>query len=218
MSTSSTPELHAVICRDHPSSHSVRASTRPVHLEWAERSGAVLFGGPLLEKVTDECGVTGQDKPCGSFFIMKGDDTRVRRLLESDPYKLAGLFEHVEVRRWIRGMVNAGEDSGGAWSEGNGNARHLFCIWCVDKEGMRDLRKLTRPLHLEWWKTSGRRGVIGPFPAADGDSAVGTLIVCEGDTIEEVKDWSRTDPYALSGLFDHVDVFPIRRTMGSIYE
>lgn len=220
MSIASSVCLHAVKCRDRPESQALRAATRPAHLEWAERSGVVVFGGPLLhQSVANDNPVGVSGKPCGSLFIMDGDEARLREILDSDPYKLAGLFEDVELRRWTRGMVNRGSQNDQRDSSDNRDAsRRMFCVWCVDKDGMRDLRKATRPRHLEWWTASNRRGVIGPFPAADGDGAVGTMIICEGSSIDDIKRWASTDPYAASGLFERVDVVELQTTMGSVFD
>jgi uncharacterized protein len=83
--------------------------------------------------------------------------------------------------------------------------------------GKRDVRAATRPAHLQWWRDSGRAGMIGPFPAADGNGAVGTMIVCEGASAGEVSAWAATDPYSAAGLFAAVHVQPMRRTIDELF-
>lgn len=203
--------LHAARCMDKAGAIAVRKTTRPAHLEWASDIGNVAFGGPFVD---------ADGMPKGSLLILQSPDANtadeanasVTERLAVDPYKTAGLFENVEVRRWVCGM-RVGEELTDGSADGE---KKLFCVWCVDGEGKRDLRKQTRPAHLEWWKSSGRRGLIGPFPAPDGDGAVGTLIVCEGDSLEEITTWAETDPYAKAELFEHVHVYPMKKTLDTL--
>lgn len=89
----------------------------------------------------------------------------------------------------------------------------LYAVWCVDGDGKRELRKETRSSHLDWWRGAGRKGMIGPFPAEDGEGAVGSLIVCEGESVEEVREWAKSDPYNQVGLFDSVFVAAVAKTV-----
>ncbi len=79
------------------------------------------------------------------------------------------------------------------------------------------MRAATRPAHLEWWRSSGRSGMIGPFPASDGVGAVGTLIVCHGTNLKEVEAWAATDPYNGVCLFESVSVFEMSRTIDKFF-
>jgi uncharacterized protein len=185
--------LFAARCIDKPDSVSIRTSTRAAHLEWSSDSGSVVFGARFME---------GNAPPLGSLIVLRGDSDSVAKLLSEDPYNKAGLWDTTQVRRWVCGMRSPEPLIGDS----------LFCVWCVDREGQKALRAQTRPAHLEWWKSSGRKGMIGPFPAEDGEGAVGTMIVCEGISLDDVKAWSATDPYAKAGLFAHVDVDPLNVT------
>lgn len=187
---------HAVRCTDKPSTIALRKSTRAAHLTWAANNG-VVFGGPLLD---------ASSSPTGSVLVLSGDNTTVAAALAADPYATAGLFSSVEVRKWVLGMRSDALGAGGAG---------FFCIWCVDKPGMMALRADTRPRHLEWWKSAGRQGMIGPFPEEGG--AVGTMIVCQGEGIEEVEAWAATDPYAKAGLFESVEVSRMGKSVDTIF-
>jgi uncharacterized protein len=195
--TASAP-LQAVRCTDRPDSLTVRKATREAHLLWAAASD-VVFAGPLLEK--------DAGSPKGSLLVMRGEAAVVAERLTADPYTTAGLFDNIEQRAWICGMKSDNLDT----------AMPLFCVWCVDCDGKKTLRKETRPAHLAWWKESGRKGAIGPFPAPDGDGAVGTMIVCEGKDLGEVTEWAATDPYVKAELFDRVHVFPMNKTIDSMF-
>jgi uncharacterized protein len=167
-------------------------------LDWAAASD-VAFAGPLLD------GDAG--RPAGSMLVMRGDANLVAGRLATDPYQAAGLFESVERRAWLCGMKSDALDG----------ILPLFCVWCVDADGKMELRKKTRPDHLAWWKASGRKGAIGPFPAPGGDGAVGTMIICEGQSLDEVTAWAATDPYAKVALFDHVQVSPMTKSIDSLF-
>lgn len=168
------------------------------HLEWAAASN-VEFGGPFVE--------TGA--PSGSLLVLDGGADAVADALARDPYAAAGLFENVEARAWVLGMQSPG------WGAG---APPVFCVWCVDKDGVRDTRAATRPAHLQWWKDSSRNGMIGPFPAPDGNGAVGSMIVCEGESLEEVKAWAETDPYNRAGMFEAVHVHQMTRSIDKLFD
>lgn len=164
-----TMGLHAALCLDVPDGAATRVATRAAHLAWvaapppppvaaADGSAAsaaapisIPFGGPLL-------GADG--RPVGSLLLVEGDSVpAVEAALAADPYAVAGLFSSVSVRAWRRGMASPPPLPSA-----------LYVVYCVDVAGGKDLRAATRPAHLDWWKASGRAGMIGPFP--DGDGAV----------------------------------------------
>jgi uncharacterized protein len=159
----------------------------------------VAFGGPFVES----------GAPAGSLLVMNGGADAVAAALAKDPYKAAGLFASVDAREWVLGMRSDG------WS-GGGDAP-VFCVWCMDKDGARETRADTRPRHLQWWKDSGRKGMIGPFLAPDGICAVGTMIVCEGESLEEVEAWAATDPYNCADMFEAVYVHQMTKSIDSIF-
>lgn len=167
-------------------------------MEWAAAS-QVEFGGPFIE--------TGA--PAGSLLVMDGGADVVEAALEKDPYKTSGLFSSVDTRQWVLGMRSDG------WSDGDAP---VFCVWCVDKDGVRDTRAATRPAHLQWWKDSGRKGMIGPFPAPDGNGALGTMIICEGESLEDVKEWAGSDPYNGADMFEAVHVHQMTKSLDEIFD
>ena len=86
-----------------------------------------------------------------------------------------------------------------------------FGVYCLDKPGSAELRAATREAHLEWLKEGGRVHLAGPLQSPDGAEAgnVGTLLVVNGDELDEVKRWAETDPYKKAGLFESVLVAPL---------
>ncbi len=85
--------LYALICDDRPDAGTLRADTRPAHLDHLKALGPVLkFAGPFL----------GDDgKPTGSLLVVEAaSEDEARALAAEDPYAVAGLFSSVTVRRW----------------------------------------------------------------------------------------------------------------------
>lgn len=90
-----------LLCRDKANALSLRAKTRPAHLEYiAAKGDAVLVGGPILDKNGD---------PAGSMLVISAADSQAAHAFaEGDPYARAGLFETVEVApyRLIAGTLS----------------------------------------------------------------------------------------------------------------
>eukprot|EP00189_Rhodosorus_marinus_P005439 CAMPEP_0113964194 /NCGR_PEP_ID=MMETSP0011_2-20120614/6988_1 /TAXON_ID=101924 /ORGANISM="Rhodosorus marinus" /LENGTH=202 /DNA_ID=CAMNT_0000976437 /DNA_START=230 /DNA_END=838 /DNA_ORIENTATION=- /assembly_acc=CAM_ASM_000156 len=168
----------------------LRAQTRPEHLNWIVASKRALFAGPMFDKAA---------VPIGSLVIARAKDMKdIEEWNAQDPYASVGMFERESFREWK--MVYRPEAP---------LTDPIYVIICSDRDGAKDLRAEVRPKHLEWWKSSGRKGFIGPFPAADGSGAVGSMIITEGKSEEEVTDWSKSDPYNVAGVFESVEIYPM---------
>lgn len=85
--------LFALICDDRPDAGTLRADTRPAHLDHLKSLGETLkFAGPFLDD---------DGKPSGSLVVVEADSQEAAQALaDADPYARAGLFERVTVRRW----------------------------------------------------------------------------------------------------------------------
>lgn len=118
----------------------------------------------------------------------------IAQCMQQDPFTKQGVFQYVDIRKWKCGIRSEGE-----------LGQRLYVVWCLDNEGKLGLRKETRPEHLEWIKKSARRGMVGPFPVEGG--AVGSLLIVEGESREEVERWVEDDPYNRAGLFESVGVY-----------
>jgi uncharacterized protein YciI len=80
----------AILCHDRPDAGSLRAETRPRHMEHLERIGsALVLAGPML----------GEDgAPTGSIVIVDmADLAAAQAFAAADPYAEAGLFSDVAV-------------------------------------------------------------------------------------------------------------------------
>jgi len=83
----------AIIARDRADAGSLRADTRPRHLDHLRSiQERITVAGPII----DESG-----KPAGSIIIADFDDlAAARAYADADPYAGAGLFASVTVEAW----------------------------------------------------------------------------------------------------------------------
>ncbi|MDT3398067.1 YciI family protein [Streptomyces sp. B1866] len=85
----------------------------------------------------------------------------------------------------------------------------LWAIHCLDAPGSAPRRTAARPAHSARFREPGARPrpvLYGPLVADDGTTAVGSLIIVEAETREEVADYVATDPFTTSGVWQHVVV------------
>lgn len=95
----------------------------------------------------------------------------------------------------------------------------LYAIICEDIPHSLELRKSTRPAHLERLQAlqnQGRLLLAGPHPAIDSDDPdvagfTGSLIVAEFPSLEDARQWAETDPYRHAGVYARVTVKPFKQ-------
>jgi hypothetical protein len=88
----------------------------------------------------------------------------------------------------------------------------LFAIRCHDKPGHQDVRAGNRAAHLAYLEQVADRLVFaGPTFTDDGAAMTGSLLIIDLDDDAAVRDFCERDPYARAGLFDRVDVAPVKQ-------
>jgi len=91
----------------------------------------------------------------------------------------------------------------------------LFVAACTDKPDSLQLRLDARPAHLAHLNgLGGKVRAAGALLAADQKTIVGSLLIFEGESVEEIRELVAQDPFAKVGLFDSVDVKPWRQAIG----
>jgi hypothetical protein len=82
-----------LICMDKPNSLALRTATREAHFAYARSTpGVVRLGGPFLNEAGEMA---------GSLIIIEAADLACAWAWHAaDPYRLAGLFERVEIQPW----------------------------------------------------------------------------------------------------------------------
>jgi uncharacterized protein YciI len=83
----------------------------------------------------------------------------------------------------------------------------VFVFTGHDKPNSHELRKATRPAHLEWIRGFGARVKLGgPILADDGATPVGSVIFLECADLADAKATFASDPYAKAGLWADTEV------------
>lgn len=97
----------------------------------------------------------------------------------------------------------------------------LYSIVCIDNDNSLELRKSTRPAHLERLealKAQGKLIIAGPNPAIDtpdpGEAGfTGSLIIAEFDSLAAAQTWADADPYLSAGVYKEVTVKPYKKVL-----
>ncbi len=83
-----------------------------------------------------------------------------------------------------------------------------FILLCHDRKDSLELRKATRPAHLDYVAQSKTPVLLaGPMLNDQGDPE-GSLLIISADGKEAAKTFADNDPYALAGLFERVEIRP----------
>ena len=89
-----------------------------------------------------------------------------------------------------------------------------FALICVDKPAHLAARMAAREAHLAY--VGRHRAMVrlaGPLLGDDGEMA-GSLFILDVAGIEDARTFNAADPYTLAGLFERVEVLPMRVTIG----
>ena len=89
--------LFVFIGHDGPDGAARRQDNREhhvAHLEALDRAGRLVYGGPIRNE---------SDRSIGAVLILDTPDiAAARALVEQDPYVAAGVFERIELNRFVR--------------------------------------------------------------------------------------------------------------------
>jgi uncharacterized protein YciI len=86
----------------------------------------------------------------------------------------------------------------------------IFLVHTYDRAGAIDTRLDQRAAHLAWLKEAGDRvKAAGPWMSETGEMA-GSLLIIEREDRAAVDAWLATDPYAVAGLFERVEIAPFK--------
>jgi uncharacterized protein YciI len=89
-----------------------------------------------------------------------------------------------------------------------------FVMICEDKPDSLALRMANRDNHLEYIGTHSEKiRLAGPMLSDDGEGMVGSLLIIDAESIEQVRELSANDPYAQAGLFSRVTIHPFRQVV-----
>jgi uncharacterized protein YciI len=89
-----------------------------------------------------------------------------------------------------------------------------FVMICEDKPDSLALRMANRDNHLQYIGTHSEKiRLAGPMLSDDGEGMVGSLLIIDAESIEQVRELSANDPYAQAGLFSRVTIHPFRQVV-----
>jgi uncharacterized protein len=87
----------------------------------------------------------------------------------------------------------------------------LFSLYCKDGAKGLEVRKNTRPQHLEYLEThAGQLNFAGPL-LDENESPVGSLIVIDVADKAAAETFAAGDPYAKADAFDSVEIIATRQ-------
>jgi hypothetical protein len=83
----------------------------------------------------------------------------------------------------------------------------MFVMAGLDGPKGLDIRKATRPAHIDWIKSLGARVKLGgPIFQPDGATPMGSIIFLEAASLEEAQRVYAEDPYRKANLWDRIDI------------
>ena len=89
-----------------------------------------------------------------------------------------------------------------------------YVLICEDKKDSLDVRLANRDKHLAYIGELGTKiSLAGPMLSDDGEGMVGSVLIIEADSTEEIEAIAAEDPYALAGLFEKVTIRPFRQVI-----
>ncbi len=94
-----------------------------------------------------------------------------------------------------------------------------FVLTCIDHENALDRRMAVRETHLAYIAKAGP-GLVklaGPLFNDAGEMA-GSLFIIEAADKAAVEAFNAGDPYRIAGVFERIEIRPMRITVGAIAE
>lgn len=92
----------------------------------------------------------------------------------------------------------------------------LYTVIARDKPDHANVRAENRPAHLEFLKANADRIKIGgPLLTPDGEGMIGSFLVIEGSSADDVESLLAEDAYCKAGLFESVEITPWKWTVGA---
>ncbi len=97
----------------------------------------------------------------------------------------------------------------------------LYCILARDVPDSEPLRAKARKAHMDRYLKlvdEGRVIAAGPLPKVDapdpGPAGVaGSVTIAEFESIEEAREWAKSDPFVESGTYESVEVHPFKQVL-----
>ncbi len=90
----------------------------------------------------------------------------------------------------------------------------LYVLFCEDKPDSEALRIANREAHLDYiGENTGMVKLAGPMLSDDGEHMIGSMLILDAASIDDVRALNTADPYTLAGLFSTVAIHPFRQSI-----
>jgi len=90
----------------------------------------------------------------------------------------------------------------------------LYLRLCLDKPGALALREEHRASHRAYLQSgAGKIVQAGPL-LGDDNQMIGSMMILEADSVDEVRRFHEGDPFTKAGLFNHVQILRWDRHIG----
>ncbi|MBC2834616.1 YciI family protein [Paragemmobacter straminiformis] len=87
-----------------------------------------------------------------------------------------------------------------------------YVVHCLDHEGAVETRLANYDAHKAYLAAAPVKTVIsGPLLADDEQTMIGSCFVLEANSLAEVEDFNRNDPFAKVGLWKTVSIRPFAK-------
>ena len=91
-----------------------------------------------------------------------------------------------------------------------------FIIYALDKPDGGAARARNRDAHRARLHDHDHPvKIISAGPLLEGDDPVGSVFLIEADGLEQVRAFIAADPYVTNGVYESVDVRPVKWTIGA---
>ena len=88
-----------------------------------------------------------------------------------------------------------------------------YLITCHDKKNGLDLRLKTREEHLKYLNTIKNKIVLAGPILDDNENPKGTVLILDFDTLKQVNNFLKNDPYNKVELFENVNITRFKRVI-----
>lgn len=88
-----------------------------------------------------------------------------------------------------------------------------YVIHAYDHVNALDRRMAVRPAHLECVRALKAKGhfLVGGALLDPSGAMIGSMLLLDFDTQEQLDDYLKSDPYIVEGVWDTIDVKPFRK-------
>jgi uncharacterized protein len=84
-----------------------------------------------------------------------------------------------------------------------------YIVYCLDHDGMVDKRLSNYDAHKAYLATSPVKTLVsGPLTASDNQTMIGSFFLYESDSIEEVQNFIKDDPFNKASIWKTIDIRP----------